>query len=47
MMDKTLERPGRRLLKGGDDEDIPSPEPFSHTPNNGDDDIAQDKSNEI
>ena len=25
MMEKTLERRGRRLLKGGDDEDIPAP----------------------
>jgi hypothetical protein len=46
MMEKTLERRGRCLLKGGeDDEDISSPLPLS--PNDDDDVAAQDKSNEI
>ena len=30
MMEKTLERRGRRLLKGGDDEDIPTITPSPH-----------------
>ena len=37
MMEKTLERRGRRLLKGGDDEDIPTP---SHV-------AEKNKSNEV
>jgi hypothetical protein len=46
MMEKTLERRGRRLLKGeGDDVDIPSPLIFS--PNDDDDVATQDKFNEI
>jgi hypothetical protein len=31
MMEKTLEHRGRRLLKGGDDEDIPTTHPSSPT----------------
>ena len=44
MLEKTLTRRGRRLFKGGeDDEDIPSPLPFSSI----DDVAAQDKPNEV
>jgi hypothetical protein len=44
---KTLQRQGRRLSRGGeDDEDIPSTPPLSPTPLD-DEDIIAKKSNEI
>jgi hypothetical protein len=45
MMEITLERRGRRLLKGGDDEDIPTTQPSPPTIN---DPVvaAKDKSND-
>jgi hypothetical protein len=46
MMEKTLECQGRRLLKGGDDEDIPT-DLLSPTPNEVVDVAAKNKSNEM
>ena len=46
MMEKTLEHRGRRLLKGGDDEDIPT-DLLSPTSDEDVDVAAKDKSDEI